>query len=302
MAAIYALAFVAALLALSSLPACTYPEYAFVPDPSGDGGSRDTRLDESTSDVADSAPSAIDATDAIDAIDAGDCAILTGGDARTSIPFFGTKAQVVDGVGDEFCDIRATKLVASAGALMTPSPAPSGIDTVVWTRIAWSPVALHIHVRVDQASVFAPTATEDIWDGDSIELFVSGAATLTGAYPSTSDPGTFQIIAAPPGATAARARISGSVTYLDPAHFAGRLTATGYELELRIDWADLETTPASGKHIGFDIGVDVRQTSGSARKIQSFFGYNPVAGSTSCGATTAHPSCDDRTWCTPALD
>src|SRR5579859_6409813 len=60
------------------------------------------------------------------------CPILTGGDVCTSIPKLTAKQQVLDGVGDEFCDIKATKFVVANGVETDPSPPPPGIDTVAW--------------------------------------------------------------------------------------------------------------------------------------------------------------------------
>jgi hypothetical protein len=273
---------------------CGYPTFGFVPDVASDApkdAEPDTIVDAAEADVHDGAP----------------CPVLEGGDACKTIPRLGAVTQIVDGIGDEFCGVPATKLIANSGAHMEPATPPPGIDTVMWTRIAWSAEAIHIHVRVDQALVYAPVATEELWRGDGIELFVSGASTLTGDYTATKQPGTFQIIAVPPNTgTLARAGVyygsDGLQTFLDPAHFAARLTPTGYEIELRIEWTLLAATPSSGKVIGFDAAVDVRQTASSSLQLQSFIGYRAITGTSPCGARGPHPSCDDRTWCVPSLE
>ena len=305
--------------AIALVAGCGYPSFGFVPDDSLDAGGIDTALDDSGSpidsgtdvgtDATDAAEVATDAIDAAEtAVDAGPCPIVTGGDACTKIPKFKATAQLVDGVGDEFCDVPATKLIATSGADMDPTPPPSGIDTVVWTRIAWSTTAIHIHIRVDQAMVFPPLSTEELWVGDGIELFISGLSTFSGDYTATKQPGTFQIIAvAPQTGTPARAGVyygsAGLQTFLDTAHYAARITPTGYEIELKIDWTDLKATPTSGKIIGFDFAVDVRQTASSSLRLQSFLAFKPVTTTTPCDPPRgAHPSCDDRTWCTPTLE
>jgi hypothetical protein len=308
------------VLVLGAAPACGYPTYGFVPgdsiDATVDASEDDTSNRDSSGDARDARDGALDANEGGEGGDAGDapvdtspCPVVDTGNACTTIPKFAAASQIVDGVGDEFCGIPATKLVANAGPRMYPTPPPAGIDTVMWLRIAWSTAAVHIHVRVDQAAVFAPLSTEELWRGDGIELFISGLSTLTGEYAATKDVGTFQIIAVPPQVgTAARAGVyvgsDGFQTYLDPAHFAGRLTPTGYELELKIDWVDLKATPTSGKIMGFDAAVDVRQTASSLLQLQSFIGYRAVSGTTPCGSTPRgpHPSCDDRTWCVPKLE
>src|SRR5438094_191640 len=71
------------------------------------------------------------------------CPILTGGDVCSAIPKLTAKAQVLDGVGDEFCDVKATKFVVANGVETDPTPPPPGIDTVAWIRAAWSAEGLH---------------------------------------------------------------------------------------------------------------------------------------------------------------
>ncbi|MEO7095011.1 MAG: hypothetical protein ABI175_17260, partial [Polyangiales bacterium] len=147
-----------------------------------------------------------------------------------------------------------------------------------------------------------------IWLGDGIELFIGGTSALVGDYTPTTQPGAFQIIAVPPnGAAAARAAVytgsDGFQVFLDPGHIAARITPTGYELELKIDWADLKAIPSSGKAIAFTAAVDVRQTAASRLKLQSFLGFRTVTATTPCDLPRGpHPSCDDRTWCVPTLE
>ena len=139
-----------ALAAIASAAACGYPPYAFQdgadaagpPDDSGaprDAGDEsdvssdgpEDAIDSSAHDVA-SPDAALDAALDDSGHDNGPdaappCAITIGGDLRTSIPRFGLKPQVVDGIGDEFCDVPATRWVATAGAMMDPTPPPSGV-------------------------------------------------------------------------------------------------------------------------------------------------------------------------------
>ena len=61
-------------------------------------------------------------------------------------------------------------------------------------------------------------------------------------------------------------------------------------------------TPSSGATIGFDAGVDVRQSADSPLKLQSIAGYRAQVSSPSCGGGAGQPSCDDRTWCQPKLE
>ena len=309
--------------------ACGYPSYGFVPD---DAPAVEPKIDSGTLDVdpIDTFDSAVVFDEGLDALDAADsalvidsgtdtldaaetskpCTILVGGDACKKIPRFpaGVK-QVVDGAGDEFCEVVATKTIASSGAFMEPTPPPAGIDTVFYTRVAWSDDALHIHVRVEQSAVYPPSSIEQIWHGDAVEIFVGGTAPLTGKYgPKTGDADAYQVIGAPAGSAAARAEVwydSALQAFLPPSSFAARIVPGGYEIELLLDWTTLKMKPVSGAVIAFDSAVDVRRDSSvTGPRLQSFLGYTKVIGPSPCNPerTTAHPSCDDRSWCSPSLE
>jgi hypothetical protein len=160
-------------------------------------------------------------------------------------------------------------------------------------------------VHVAQSFVQAPAAGEFLWHGDAIELFASGFTPLTGSFAAGSDTGALQVIAVPPGSAPAQANLylnAVLVEAFDPSRFAARLTSDGYDVELEIPWSELHGTPAPGVQIGFDYGIDVRGTgaASSAPWVQALLGLNAQATST-CAPKASHPSCDDRTWCTPTL-
>lgn len=315
----------AAGLGVASVAACSYPRYGFAP------AAQDSALDEAVADTGvtpaadttdekshadagadsarkDSAPppdtAVEDTTDAAVA-DTAECPILLGGDACAKIPRFTAPKQLLDGAGREFCDVLASSFNASTGAHPLPTPPPTGLDTNVVIRAAWSPEALHVHVHVDQAKVFSPTPVEEVWHGDAIELFVSGSAMLTGPYGGTDDP-ALQAIASPDQSPSspARALIYRMGTYesvLGPSAFATRMVPGGYEIELEIPWSQVGAVPVSGGSIGFDLGVDVRETGDApGPELQTFLGYRPSVASTAC--PRIHPSCDDRTWCIAKLE
>lgn len=276
------------------VPGCGYPAYEF-----GEG------------DAAGDAPLEVGPGDAppdLESIDAEPCPIVVGGDACNSIARFSATQQIVDGRGDEFCGIAATKTYATNAAWRFPNPPPPGIDTVFYTRVAWSSDALHVHVRVEQAQVSVPSSTEELWHGDTFELFASGFDALGGSFANADDPGAIQVLAAPPSAAVgARANVYRNrmlQTFLSPANFAARLVPGGYEIELKLEWATLHGSPVSGARIGFDAGIDVRQDASIVGpKFQAFLGFRAQSGAGPCGADgQAHPSCDDRTWCVPKLE
>jgi hypothetical protein len=321
-----AIASIASLALLASLAsvACGYPSFDFLEtDDTGVDAIGDTFVaidthDDSTSDGLPFPDTAVDGakdtTVPFDTppIDTAPCPILVGGDVCTSIPKFTAKDQVLDGDGSEFCDIPATKLVATSGADLDPSPPPSGIDTVVLIRVAWSSIGMHVHVHVDQASVYAPSTSEPTWAGDALELYAAGFDMLTGAYDgSTHDPGAMQIIATPPDPS--RGIVGRSELWQEGligayAKFASRLVPGGYEEEFELPWSDLHaTSPTSGTGVAFDLAVDVRQSASVTKGplLQSFLYFTPDVGSTVCDPTTrpnGHPSCDDKTWCKTKLE
>ena len=319
-------------LAAAALGACSYPHFGFTG--AADTGP-DAVLDASPgADSAADAPEALD-TAAVDAAhpdaprprdsattdtptdtlvadgtdapaDAPSCPILAGGDVCATIHRFTAPKQILDGAGDEFCDVPATRFVVATGAHPSVTPAPAAVDTVVLLRVAWSADALHLHAHVDQAKIYVAPPVEDIWRGDAIEVFVAGSAMLTGPFGPSAD-GAEQILASPDQSPGSPARawvyVSGSYSSaVGPSNFGTRMVPGGYEIELQIPWVDLRATPVSGGGVAFNLGVDVRQSADvtSGPLLQSFLVYNAAPASTTC--TGGHPSCDDRTWCLTHLE
>jgi len=256
------------------------------------------------------------ATDAIDPPMSpdGGCA-MSGGTicaANGTIPPFREPSQRVDGQGDEFCDVAPTVLLAEKGAYVHPSPPPKS-QVAASIRVAWSNAALHVHVHVDDAHVLvAPMDRSlDLWNGDSIDLFVSGRWPLDGRYDPTSDPHTHFLTVAPPsvdGTIPARATIrdtASHATVLLPSEmWAARLVPQGYDVELRVPWSWLGSTPAAGKEIGIDFALNVDDDATKAgREMWSLLGLRapPTWPASPCSAPNYLPWCDDRTWCSVTL-
>ena len=260
-------------------------------------------------------PPAADAGHAGDASstahDAGDSGapttcVAAGGNACAHLPLF-HGPQKVDGVDDEFCDIAPTVFHVAQGMNPDPSTADAGVagDATAYLRVAWSSVGLHVHVHVDKSPV-SPPATQDVWNGDAIELFMTPSSTATGSYGPGADDGV-QVLVAPLSASQApnsavntvAAGLSGP---LDASEYAARLVQGGYEIELQLSWQRIAghaiTAPASGSSIRFDLAVDIG-VSGS-RVLQTSLWWADPGTSPSCGGPT-YAWCDDRTWCTPSL-
>jgi len=267
-------------------------------------------------------------------VDAGDAAIVP--DASTpscpangtidfcaTLPAF-TGAQVVDGVGDEFCalpgqtiDAHATRVFFYRGA------SAADVKEVATVRAASSSDGLHIHVHVTDGAIFVqPNGSQQLQEGDALELYVAGFTPKGGTFDGTTDAGALHVIASPPsGAIGARAFVWTSScdvpvpASLNPSYYAGRIVSDGWEIELDLPWSALLPTtttppPISGATIGFTVGIDAQDTPGSAdgtveRQMLAFTGYTTVSAPSpscdDCGKPDVEPFCDDRCWCTPAL-
>jgi hypothetical protein len=235
-------------------------------------------------------------------------------DACLDLPAF-SGTQVVDGFDTDFAGVPVFVL----------NPA----DAVVWeelegdrvsltARVAWSSSGLHAHFHVDYpdgGSMVVPMGTDPLYYGDGIELFLKGDNHLTGVYGGANDPGAIQLIAVPAAmGQPARAQLftnqgQDDLGPLSPANFASRLVgSSAYELELELPWALMQPDaglppPIAGAQIGFDVGVDYHTRSGPSNvQYQLLLALNPITGPDPTCPQGPHPSCDDRTWCTPRLD
>ncbi len=246
--------------------------------------------------------------------DAG-CPILVdaGGNVCTAIPAF-LGAQVVDGIGDEFCAIPATTFVVSKGIATVNPGAASQIQTVVYLRMAWSPDAIHLFMNVVEPMVHSPPPGAP-FQGDAIEVYISPSSLLHGTFGAdASDVGVHLTCAAPAAAQPPFAESFGfpaltPITVLDGGQFAARLVDGGYNLEVELSWATLATlsagpelSPGALSTIGIDFQCDIGDGDGG-RTFQSSLALQSFAGSTTCPQYVHGilPYCDDRTWCTPTL-
>jgi hypothetical protein len=242
------------------------------------------------------------------------CPILTGGDVCSALPSL-QSPQTVDGVGDEFCSVAATRLEWSGAAKLVGTHPADEPSYAVLVRAAWSSVGLHFHFRVEQASPVVVPADdgEDLWHGDAIELFVKGDNLLTGPFREVSnDVGAVQIITTPPSdPQKARSTISPAsgaiVDSYDAQLYAARAVSGGYELEVSVPWHKINpSTPrTAGSRVALDFIADyhVRSADGPPPRHGQFYiiyKLNDPGDVSSCGVAL-EPACDDRTWCTPVL-
>ncbi len=213
-------------------------------------------------------------------------------------------AQVLDGTPDEFCGASYYEFDNSSGESTDPSPVPIEAKTIVKTRVAWSTFGLHLHLAVADPMLWTHADPQYIWQGDSVELYVAGFATLTGRFDATNDVGAMQVVLTPvANALPARAEIffagarQGS---LPTEQWKIRNVATGYEVEVRIPWAFIGGTAiAAGKSIGFTMAVNQKWNT-TIRHTFSLW-KQKVINSSPCPGGVGNAYCDDRTWCTPKL-
>jgi hypothetical protein len=259
-----------------------------------------------------SEPSAEAGADAAPEPDAAVCSTREDQDVCTALPRF-TANQVVDGAGDEFCDIPAKVFAVVACPTLDPSTPPALPGRVV-LRVAWSTQALHLHMHVSDPTVIVQADPARLWNGDAVEIYIAGAsgADLHGVYTGTDDGGAVQLVLAPPSApfaTRGEAFLSrfGAHSPIDPALYAGRLVADGYELELRYPWAASAAPALAAGRVAFDLAINVQDRSDAGgRELQCMISSGDVFvdGSEACGLAAgepAQPYCDDRTWCQPQL-
>jgi hypothetical protein len=216
--------------------------------------------------------------------------------------------QTMDGAPDDFCDVKYVDFDNSKGAIRAPSPTPSDAITTMRIRVAWSSFGIHAHLAVKDPLLLPrkPTSDTSVFLGDSVEIYIAGHTGLTGAFDNMSrDLGAQQIIfTAPDATTPSRAMYfyMGAATGSPPSFlWTARITSTGYDVELRIPWADLKppSTPASGKRIALSWAFNNKYDSTEPQAF-SVFQLKPPPSSSSCSGD-AQPFCDDRLWCTPQL-
>jgi hypothetical protein len=148
----------------------------------------------------------------------------------------------------------------------------------------------------------------------SIGLAVGGAGTSHG-FPITIAPvavmgfqGNQNTCVPTPCTSPPRGLVSFGQPLVDPAKWAHRLVAGGYEFELFLPWIVLgrSSAPPPGTAIAADIGVLSASTRLTAHV---WLAINPLPNGASSSCQTTHvgntiiadPSCDDRGWCAPAL-
>ena len=221
--------------------------------------------------------------------------------------FTATK-QVVDGVGDEFCDVPPVHYTAGnapyreghSGGSAPPTTAP---PEEVTFRAAWSLDAFHLHAQVIDPTIIESNDDSMFWNGDEVEIFVAGSPDFSVTYPAGTSANAIEIGIVPPsGLVGARGIVylGQSHQALDSQYFAARLVPGGYEVEVQLPWAGTAKPTQAGDTMGFYFGLSTQDTVGVGREEYASLPVPAVSGST-CPVSPPLPWCDDRTWCHPTL-
>ncbi len=238
---------------------------------------------------------------------AGSCSGGTMADpCKSGIPKF-TGSQTVDGNGSELCSLPYFVLNAqNAAKVINSANIPSAQLETATARVGWDAAGMHVYVDVQDASVQTATmvdpaqATAKCYQGDSVELFFSSNANVTGL--TSNDSHTIHLIipASGPAVSVKDTGNAGTSTALPTAQFAQTITNTGYAVEALIPWPG--GTPSQGSAIRFDMSLNSADKSFNGidkmRDAQLIFHIANAGGSTTCqGSDGAIPWCDNRTWC-----
>ena len=275
---------------------CAFPDYVF-PGRAGDAtptpdASLDADVDGSVRDgareAADVTPTGPDPTTCAPLAPALACATLS--------EVLAPDLEILDGKGDELCDLAPRTFSAAKGEHRRPTTTDAPQQVTV--RVGVSARGVHFHVQVLDDPWLV--VKDDLVSGDAIEIFVRGVHDpITGKL--TSDGGRHFVFVPPTSGRPAdgrEVRSDGTYGALSASFFGIRGVRSGYEVELRLPWTDLGGQPSPGSSMGFDVGIDVSDDEAMPRRVQSFLHYqSPTAATTCTATTTAEPSCDDRTWC-----
>jgi len=223
----------------------------------------------------------------------------------TAIPAF-TGTQLVDGYGDDFCQVPGFLLAfdSTAGKINVTSGETAGATypEKATFKVAWSPTHVQVHVEVIDPSVNANKNPSEIWNGDGVEFMISTNSNVTGL--TSSDANTLHVIAnSTIGVTVKASGNSGNHSQIsDASQFKAITTSRGYAIEVKLPWPG-GVTVTSGTAIYFDAAINSARLnsadSSSPRVAQALLYQSSNTTNTSCTGTgnDVAPFCDDRLWC-----
>ena len=208
----------------------------------------------------------------------------------TTIPKF-TGTQTLDGKGDDLCQLPSFQFgVANAAVKRTSAGLVAFFDVK--------------DASVQTVNMKDPSqAINQVYQGDSIELYISSSDTVTGL--TGTDNNTLHITVPANGPGVLVKTTSGPTaahTALPTTEYAQAVTATGYAIELKLPWPG--AAPSSGTKVRFDLALNSADTNcsgiGDMRDGQLLFYLGSVGGTSTC-SSGPDAWCDDRTWCSTTL-
>lgn len=228
-----------------------------------------------------------------------------------------TQSQVIDGLGDEFCDLPGFELNFDNAARGN-----ADLPHSVVARVGWSEQAFHLYAQVEDPELASNPELDYLWSGDVVELFLATgpADELAGFFSGRID-GVQLVFAPPTNELAARAaRLfwlpseDNPDTYVQVREplstgFAARVTATGYAIEAAIPWSSFgPRTPdiGSGSQIAFNLGLStanaqsIGNPNDGRQGSATLYVGGGVEGVNTCQGEQL-PWCNSTTWCSPEL-
>ena len=224
-------------------------------------------------------------------------------DPCSTIPHF-AGTQMVDGNSDDFCGLPhfefrlADAKLAKNHDTGIPLSGLSALTVRAVVQVAWSAEGMHLYATVYDSAVHGPPQNVgDLWNGDSIELMVSGnqpqSATVQAGGPPDSD-GPYQaIFSGAMGADTALASYQ-SQAFPSSVQYKSFKTSDGYVVEALIPWA-ASGDVQSGQTMGFNFGINDAETQDNNRDYYGAYAYVCAGTYASC----QEPYSNALTWCQP---
>jgi hypothetical protein len=230
-------------------------------------------------------------------LDGGACSVFESLDASV----------VLDGIGNEYCNLHATSYLLTDGQLVIPPPRHPYSETARFFA-AWTSEGLAMHVHVTDPVVIATNPPQN---GDSLTFFLD---VLPSSAAVTATP-THSIVVTVSPQTATQPAHAVLVMDTDSPIYhgaVGRQVTDGWEVELLALWSDFKMTTAPNPartDALFDLAVrvldDPDASDGGGPELISYFVKQKPDGGMAAGCRNdpsgLSPSCDARTWCEAIL-
>jgi hypothetical protein len=167
-------------------------------------------------------------------------------------------------------DLAGSKSIALSGA-------SAGSDGTADVRLAYDDDYLYASWAVKDAAIVMNQTGRDgeIWNGDSVELFIDAANDKA----ATVDSNHYHLLV---NANGDLTDERGNAGAWDRGWTSGALAAvarstTGYTVELRVPWSSLGVSPCAGRTVGIDVAVNDVDAAGAAPKPFDWAGLSRFA-------------------------